>query len=440
LLITLWQTTQLVLSSFDHVSILGHLLGMGAYSKRDRNGDPGRNQHLAAEEADRLISRAEEATANPLGPAVTRIRNWLSAILIVVFPLTPSLFLILDNIAKVNATATSEPGGAAPQRTRASVSGSTGGGGLSTLSAPLTGSFTSDGSSRRDNSGNDNEDGCCCCCGGGCYCCEECLSDCLFQCCCCVPCLSRRDVIREDVRRGQHRSADVLRVSVGPEDRCNAAVYAFQLILAYGSQAYLLFTKGGALWPLAHGKGFLGGASGAVDFLAGAGSDDDLDDDYVKDARATIMVIVLAELLLAVGLAAAVRCCLGTALWRRVRVLFENRASLWLSAAARDRRTGALVISVVSSGASSNNRSSISSPRTSVPGEWPLFSGAEDRFGRGEGGGGLDGGGGWAPNSRSKKNKRKSERVPTAIALPAPQTVATFVQPAQQATTTTALP
>ena len=80
---------------------------MGAYSKRDRNGDPGRNQHLAAEEADRLISRAEEATANPLGPAVTRIRNWLSAILIVVFPLTPSLFLILDNIAKVNATATS---------------------------------------------------------------------------------------------------------------------------------------------------------------------------------------------------------------------------------------------------------------------------------------------------------------------------------------------
>ena len=89
------------------------------------------------------------------------------------------------------------------------------------------------------------------------------------------------------------------------------------LLVAYWSQVYVLFCGDGVLREMLIESDSLS-----------------MGHEH-RDARAGLAIMVLVEALFATGLSIAVNCALGGAVWRRVRVIFANRASLWLSAAGK---------------------------------------------------------------------------------------------------------
>jgi hypothetical protein len=196
----------------------------------------------------------------PLGLVTGRcfisVRYCVACLFVVAFPHAASLFLILDNVAKVAA---------AGERLTSNASDS---GSADTVS------------SRSDRS----------------------------------P-LPSQNTTRE-VRGGSSITSTFQRsdrdgVEVGPEDRQNALLLACYLLVAFGSQILVCSQYD---WPIF--QRFQNGSN--------------------FDTR-VITFIIWLEVILALSLAATVTTSLGTCMWRQVRVVFVNRASLWMSATARDR-------------------------------------------------------------------------------------------------------
>jgi hypothetical protein len=98
--------------------------------------------------------------------------------------------------------------------------------------------------------------------------------------------------------------SDRIRVKVGPVDQMNASIFAAVLVVSYGSQVFLVFL------PLT--------STNAM-------------------TRSVLVGVVILEAALAFFLAVAATSCLGGVVWRRARVVFANRASLWFDATARRR-------------------------------------------------------------------------------------------------------
>lgn len=270
----------------------------------------GRGRHHSVE-AGRVIDRAEATTASPLGHGIIRGRNIFTALLCILFPLTPSLFLILDNLAKIAATSSGDD------------EGIRGGGGSDRNHDENNDDVNWHGNAEEndDTSTVDDSEGC------GCECYRDCRDDLAENCCCCCSCCNPNsvDAAARVGRWRQHQRSDEWSVPVGLEDRCNARLYTLTLLVAYWSQVYVLFCGDGVLREMLIESDSLS-----------------MGHEH-RDARAGLAIMVLVEALFATGLSIAVNCALGGAVWRRVRVIFANRASLWLSAAGLER-TGGLVV------------------------------------------------------------------------------------------------
>lgn len=251
--------------TFEYTSVFSMALGLGTT------------------EADKEVWELEKKALDPLwslrfgplgilsGQCFISIRYFTVCFLVIIFPHTAALFLILDNIAKVAAAGerltqdeTDVPvrGGSGAS----TVSGVSGVSHMSGVSGDGSGSRgASNGSSRRSN-----------------------------------------------VSGTSSMQSDKDGVQIGPEDQENARLLAGYLLVAFGSQLLICSTYD---WPILHGSFHL---------------------DHKYHSQVVIL-IVWVELVLALALALAVTTGLGSRVWRRVRVVFVNRASLWLSATARNR-------------------------------------------------------------------------------------------------------
>ena len=120
---------------------------------------------------------------------------------------------------------------------------------------------------------------------------------------------------------------------MGATDEFNVRLFAAFLALSYGSQLYLCAA---ANWPILSSSSL----SSAVGMI-GSDDDDGSGDGGCSDtqiSRGALTIMVVSEAAMAAALAAACLWCLKGGLWFRVRVVYMNRASLWLTAAARARQ------------------------------------------------------------------------------------------------------
>ena len=265
--------------------------------------------------AEREVREAEAQASDPLwhlrpGPAgivtgkcLIALRRTVGLGLVACFPTTPALFLILDNVAK-NAAAGGTLGSPRVDRRAASPPASSSG---SAAASSRTASTAMPMARMASPDLVSSSGG-----GGGCGVCSGCCS--------------------------AWGAADgpVAVVAVGAEDERNARIFATYLLVAFGSQLALCWSFGfpfASKWGVFtddNGDGGGGGGSGGVD-------DHGEDDKELTVSRLALVGMVLFEFVTAALLALIATCGLANQVWPRVRVVFVNRASLWLSPVARDR-------------------------------------------------------------------------------------------------------